>query len=72
MTHRKYETFKMYLSFESDIERIEEEIKKIPTQTSGGHSKIGYMSSELENLKNDLLEVTKKHRQNICKDKEIL
>ena len=72
MTHRKYEIYNMYLSFERDIDNIENEIKKIPLQTIGGHSKIGYMTEELRDLQGELLKVVDKYRQYINTKKEKL
>lgn len=72
MNHNKYEIYGMYLSFEKDIKGIEEEIKKIPTQTNAGHSKIGYMSEELRSLKGDLMKVVEKHKKYIQEEKEKL
>lgn len=72
MEHRKYEIYKMYLSFENDINDIEKHINEIPTQTNGGHSKIGYMSEELRELKEDLILITSKYRNKIEKKKKSL
>lgn len=65
MELRKYEEYKMFLSFEQDIKNIERYINEIPVQTGAGHSKIGYMTTELNTLRCDLLEITKKHKEMI-------
>jgi len=72
MTQRDYEIYNMYLSFEKDMNTIENEIKDIPLQTARGHSKIGYMTDELRNLRGDLLKVVAKYKQDINNKKEKL
>lgn len=72
MTERDYLKYKMYSSFEDDIHHAKISIGKIPSQTFGGNSEVGYMQEELKEMKNELYEVLNKYRKIVKKYKEEL
>ena len=67
-----YEIFRKYLSFQNDITQARDVINKIPSQTSEGNSKIGYMSQELSDMKSELNLILDKYLAKVLEMQEAL
>lgn len=72
MTFDQYQNYKKYLSFEDDIKRARDNINVIPSQTTFGDSKVGYMTEELSEMKSELNEVLDKYLERVKQRKEAL
>lgn len=72
MTFDQYQNYRKYLSFEDDIKRARDNINVIPSQTTFGDSKVGYMTEELSEMKSELNEVLDKYLERVKRYKEAL
>ena len=63
MTNSQYEEYKKVESFKSKCVALKLEIEGISNQVSGGHSKIGYMREEVQEMKKELIQIIDKNIQ---------
>lgn len=73
MKKEDFEKYKMYLSYEDLLHKLQLEINKtVPLQIFDGSSEIGYMTEELKELRKNLFSIIDKNKEMIQTKKEEL